>query len=488
MTLYGLIIPQMTLLIGLLASLMVSINTRFNDRALKLNQWGIGAAVLLFALIQQLLLYRAAPTLFLRGGMVLDGISQLMSVSILTLALLIHLNRRHQTKMSSHIHVLFLTSILLAVFFVQTNRIFFGILTLAALVLSTYATLAAEEKSERQPAIAYFGVLKSLAVLGVGVLLTLSCLLIFGESQFDEMHRALMRKPIGPELIFALEGLILFFGVYFSGFPPFSGFLSLLKKQSSWPLALGYSALFAIIGLNVFIRWGVMLFSAPSSGALELEAFGETNILEYVQIISVFVLLFVPAMALFSDSIKKSLVYFVLNPSALVLFGISFGKREVFGFAASQIFLSVFLVGIILFVLKMLNVSENAKWEEWRGVGRRHFSLSLVFLGSVAALAGLAPFFSSLLIQRTLCINSPVALFVLGNVSLGGIFVARLAIWAFQEGRAGDSLKRGQETMRTSDRLLIFVQVALLIFVGIFWQPLYKYGAYSVRNIFGDNL
>src|SRR5207302_814155 len=98
------------------------------------------------------------------------------------------------------------------------------------------------------------------------------------------------------------------------------------------------------------------------------------------------------------------------------------------------------------------------------------------------AAAGMAPFFGSILLQKTLGINTPFAVFPLLSFTLSGFYVARLVILAFHRGQN----EKLQSAIPLSQKLWFAAQLGILIFMGIFWQPLYKYGAYSIRSFFGE--
>ena len=166
-----------------------------------------------------------------------------------------------------------------------------------------------------------------------------------------------------------------------------------------------------------------------------------------------------------------------------ILFGISFGQREVLGFAAGHILLSAFNLGLLMYAIRSLKILEDYSLENWAGIGRRALIPTLVFILALTSLAGLAPFFGSMLLQKTLCIKSFAGFTLLLNVALSGYYVVRLAELAFQGGRG---LELAALPLTRAQKFWFIGQFMILIFVGIFWQPLYKYGAYSIRGLFGD--
>src|ERR1700683_1257483 len=93
MNAFEILIPEASILVGLLVLATLEIvEGRFNFR----QAWVVQLVTLSLALLQQLLLYRLPSSLFVRGGMVLDGTTQIFSVLVLALSLLIHLNRKEE--------------------------------------------------------------------------------------------------------------------------------------------------------------------------------------------------------------------------------------------------------------------------------------------------------------------------------------------------------------------------------------------------------
>jgi hypothetical protein len=481
MTYYALLLPQATLLLGILATL---IGETFFPTEDKQGQWRIHLAVLILATFQQLLIYRVGSTIYLRGGMVLDGISQLLSLAILSLALLAHFNRRRERRvLTSQSHLLSLGVTLFALCTVQANRFLFGVFAIVAMILVCQGALASESKRFQQIVIIQSSVLRGVVYLLGGVLLCVFCLATFGETQIDEIQRMIVRPHINESMIHFIEIMILFMAAVVMGIPPFQGFWGRSRQSASWSLVIATTGTFAVVGLGLFLRWAVMLFSRAAVGQHELEPLSQTDVFLYIRVISVVGLILVPAMALMSRKLRPGILIFTLNPFVQILYSISFGQREVLGFAAGHILLSVFNLGLLIYAIRTLNISEDFSLTRWAGIGHRALIPTLVFILSLTSLAGLAPFFGSMLLQKTLCIKTMTGFALLLNVALSGYYVVYLAELAFQGGR-------GQELatfpLSRMQKFWFIGQFVVLIFVGIFWQPLYKYGAYSIRGLFGD--
>jgi NADH:ubiquinone oxidoreductase subunit 2 (subunit N) len=481
MTSYELLFPLITLLAGLL--FMMALEVGGGEDAY-VNQRRVHAFALLLSFIQQVLLYRLPPALFLRGGMVLDGVSQLLSLSILGLALMMQQARKHdQSPLRSQTEVLTLGATLLAVFAVQTNRYLFGVLALTGLVWSAHGAFATDGDRKRQSENTHSGVIRGLMALTVGVFLALLCFSVFGETQINEIQRIMIRAAPSETVLFAIQIFIIFLAAFCMGIPPAQGLFGASRVTGTWPLALGLSGMLAIVGLGLFLRWGILVFSRVAVGANELEPLTQTSIFEAIRWISCVALVLCPAFALMQRRLRGSLTYFLLIPFVQILFAISFGQREVFGFAMGQVIIIIILLGLIVNAVQSLGLPEEFTIKDCIGLGRRDMPLTLLLLFGLMAAAGLSPFYGSMLLQKTLCINTWYGIFLLVNLSLSGYYVARLTAVVFQKPANAESPTKKISLIR---KLTFSAQFLLLIFLGIFWQPLYKYGAFSIRSFFGD--
>ena len=102
-------------------------------------------------------------------------------------------------------------------------------------------------------------------------------------------------------------------------------------------------------------------------------------------------------------------------------FALSFGQRELLGFVLAQVLVATFSLGLLVTAFHSLNLPPQAQLQEWMGLGRKARAASLAIILTVASAAGIAPFFGSLLLQKTLSINSPFALFPLSEFGSRGI-------------------------------------------------------------------
>jgi hypothetical protein len=480
MNAYQLLLPQCTLLFGVLVLAIFEI---LGIQAHYRQSWLVHTLSLALAFLQQLLLYRLPTSLFARGGMILDGTTQVFSLSVLLLSLLIQFNRREEKySYLPQISILTLGITFFALFAVQSNRIFFGVISIIGMVWLGQAALAADTKIKNQADIVYSGIVRGLIFLMVGTFLCIMCVSIFGESQMDEIQRVIVRGSVKEFPVFAIEVFILFLASLMVGIPPFDGVFGLSRRKASWSLSLGLTGIFAIVGVNIFVRWGILLFTRPAIGAMELEPLTAWNILLVIRGVAVVGLVLTPLLALLNGNIRGSFLFFILNPFVQALFTLSFGQRETLAVGIAQIIVAVAMIGLLISTIQALDFSPEATLQDWLALGRKDMMTCLSCILALSSAAGLAPFYGSLLMQKTLSINSYLGLFLLLNIVLSGFYVGRLLTLAFHRGSGGGvdpHVSRGQ-------KIWFATQFIILIFMGIFWQPLYKYGAFSIRQFFGE--
>jgi len=477
---YHLLLPQCTILIGVLVlALFEIVDKKFHHR----QGWIVHVIALSLAFVQQLLLYRLPASLFVTGGMILDGTTQLFSLCVLLLSILIQINRQTEKYSSqSQTSILTLGVTFFCLFAIQSNRVLFSVISVLGMIWLAHGALATETKLKEETNLIYSGIIRGLIFLVVGVLLSILCISVFGESQMDEIQRVIVRGRLRQPPVFAIEVLILFLGALVLGVPPFGGILGRARNHSSWSLSLGLTGLFAIVGTNIFVRWGLLVFTRPAIGVLELEPLTTWNILNVIRVISVTGLVLTPLLAILNKNIRGSFLFFILNPFVQALFALSFGQREILGGAIAQVVVSVIIIGLLISSIQALEFSPTATLKEWMALGRTDMVACLSIILALSSAAGLAPFYGSFLLQKTLSINSSFGVVLLLNMVLSGFYVGRLLTLAFHGGTADSS----QPTISRTQKMWFAAQFIILIFMGIFWQPLYKYGAYSIRQFFGE--
>jgi hypothetical protein len=482
---YQLMMPLISLLVGIF--LIGILQIRDSEKSLG-TQWMVQCFFLILSLCQEALLYQVPTTLYVNGGLVLDGASSVFSISILTLSLIVHGCRLHEKRsLSPQMSLLTLCGTLFALVAVECNQLLFTVIAFLGLVWTTHGTLAAESvegasPGESQPDLVHSGMVRGALFLFLGIILTVLCLACFGDIQADEMQRALVRGTVKVPGLFAIEIFILFLGAFMMGLPPFQGVFGKSRLMSSWAQAFGSTGIFALVGFSFLVRWGLLIFARPAIGGLEMEALTALSFLHLVRIVAAVALLLIPILSLVQRQLRGSLLFFCLNPFAQGLFAMSFGQRELMGFVLAQVLVATFSLGLLVTALHSLNLASGATFQDWVGLGRRLRAASLTILLAAASSAGIAPFFGSLLLQKTLSINSVFAFFPLLNLGLAGFCVARLIILAFHRTRP----EIAQNPISLGQKFWFAAQLMALILMGIFWQPLYKYGAFSIRGFFGE--
>lgn len=477
---YQLLIPQLSLLFGIFFLGFLQVGKE--EKSLGL-QWIVQMFFLVLAFCQEGLLYQVPSTLFINGSLVLDGTTEILSLSLLLLSIMVQVCRlREKQTLTPQVNILTMGVTLFGLIAIESNRILFACIAILGLIWTAHGALAADSNNENQPDIVHGGILRGVFFLFGGIILCVLCFASFGDAQIDEMQRILVREPRKGQGLFAIECFVLFLGAVVMGIPPFQGFLGRARRAATWPLAIGMSGLFAIVGFSLIVRWGVLVFTRPAIGGMGIEPLTTTSFLDLLRLISSVSLIVVPLLSLINRQIRGSILFFILNPFAQSLFALSFGQREIMGFVLGQILMASFIVGIIVSAFSLLRISALATFQEWVGIGRRARPASLTLILAISAAAGMAPFFGSILLQKTLSINSAFAVFPLLNLAFSGFYVARLVILAFHRGRA--EISQIEATM--NQKLWCAAQLIVLIFMGIFWQPLYKYGAFSIRGFFGE--
>jgi hypothetical protein len=476
---YQLMIPLITLFLGALIMTGIEIT---GDEARLGNQWITHTFVLVLALLQQTLLYRMPTTVYVRGGMILDGASQLFSICILILGLAIQLNRsRGLRPMASQVGVLTLAATLFGLLAVQSNRILFSVLAVVGMTWAAQGALSEEAEAGSQPALVHSGLVRGMVFLLCGAVLCIMSFALFGDTQLDEIQKALVRGKFQDYPLYAVQVLLLFLGAMVMGIPPFQALFGKARRRASWSLSIGFTALFAIVGLSIIVR-SIYAFSRPGVGGVDLEPLTKVDIAATARLIGGLGLVLVPLLSLINRKLRGSFTIFILNPFVQALFAASFVQREVLGLSLGLTAVATITAAALISATEALKFSHAMTLQEWVGIGRRDRTACIAIVLALASAAGLAPFYGALVMQKTLSINSLYALVFIANIALSGFYVARFIIYGFHRPDGESS------PLEVSMGLKVWfvTQVVLLIFMGIFWQPLYKYGAFSVRSFFGE--
>jgi formate hydrogenlyase subunit 3/multisubunit Na+/H+ antiporter MnhD subunit len=183
--------------------------------------------------------------------------------------------------------------------------------------------------------------------------------------------------------------------------------------------------------------------------------------------------------------VEQGLRYLVLNGLAQAVFALGFGTRDSVALALAQVLVLGLTSSFVLTAfLPLVGSRLSMTRDDWLGVGRKRPIETIALLFGIAGLVGLPPAFSAVSVQKIMEIDSPWSPVLLVNVILAGIYLCRLAAWAFQRGH--DSLENGAKPVSWARVFWLGFQFALLLGVGILWQPLYKYGFFSNRGVFGE--
>ncbi len=475
------LLPLVVLAIGII--FLVSY-AALKDAPAQGAMWLWHTLILAFGIFALFLSGTKNPVPFLRGGLINDGVSHSLGVAVLAAALFIQIGRFSERRLISvHVSILCLCMAFFSLMAVQANRIFFTTLSVVAMMLSSQGALMNEAPKGQQPDLAMALVRRCFGFL-IGCTLFLSlCILTFGETQIDEIQIHLSRVKDDLALVNVIQFIILFGAMFVASIPPVTGIFGRSRRKSSWSMSVLFTAMFSLVALQIFIKQGLFIFTRVSVGAIELEPQTGTQILYLTKWVAAMGLVLTPLLALGQKNIRQSLLLFIINPFVQILLALSFGTREIMTFAFGYIPETVVAISLLAVSSKALGLDNETDLKEWVGVGRRVPAQALIVMLSVWALAGFAPFYGGTLVQKTLCINSPFTYFLGLNIFFAGCYALRLSVLAFQK---PITEKTGIVELHKVEKIFSFGQVILLIFMGIFWQPLYKYGAYSIRHLFGE--
>lgn len=476
-----LLIPQLTLLLGVFGVIGLHM---WGDPQDKDSYWRVQSFVLLLALAQQMLLYRVGSSVFMVGGMTIDGLTQALNIAVLILASIVHWCRRTETREHTpQAQVLFLITVFFCTVFIQTNRFLFGVLALVGVATTALNALGAEAALKAQQRVFKGSLLQGLWILLLGTLLVLFSYFTFGDISLDEMRRLMARPQQSGYTIPTIHYLVLLMGYWFLAVPPLAGLWMGSRNRSTWSLTLATTGLMMLVSAAIFLRWGIWIFSRPAMGGNMLEPLGNVDIFISLRVLAAIGLLATPLCANLTSNFRQGVLMMLTTPLLQSLFAFSFGQKVCFGFALGLIATLPFIVGLLVVAISFLDLPEDFEVKQWMGLGRQNLAATSAIILALGCCAGFGPFFGSLLVENTLRLNQvEVGLLVL-NLLLSGLYIGRLLALAFQKPRWADFKVT---ELSLIDYLGQGTLLLLLFFVGIFWEPLYKYGAFSIRYFFGD--
>jgi len=149
------------------------------------------------------------------------------------------------------------------------------------------------------------------------------------------------------------------------GLPPFFGLLGRARRQSSWSLSMGITGVFALVGLGLFVHWGLLPFTRPAIGGTEMEPITTFNVMTAMRVIGTVALVLVPSLALMNRSLRGSFLLFLLNPFAQILFSLSFGQRDLFGLIVGHLVAVAFVMSLAISCIDALNFPADFNLQDW---------------------------------------------------------------------------------------------------------------------------
>ncbi len=478
---FFLLLPLVILAIGVIS--LVSYATSM-EKPEPRTIWFAQLLTLLFGLLAQIFSEATNPLVYLHGGLLNDSLTQALSLFIFICAYFYVMSRfSDRYKISIHVTVLTLAAVFFADFAVQSNRIFFTVIAILGMILTSQAALLNESPSIFKTQISIGMIRKGFIFLILSTLVVAFCVLAFGETQLDEIQIFLSRTKDPLDQVGLVQWIVLIGASLVGGFLPFWGMFGNSRQKSDWAASVFFTTLFLIVTLQIFLKDGIFIFTRVSMGAKELEELAGVHLLTSLRIVASVGLIVTPVLALAAKNLRRSLLIFAVEPVLQIIFALSFGEKEIMSYAMGALPNLVLALGLMGFTLKTLNMQPNDEVKDWMGVGRKNSILSVMFLSSLWALAGYAPFYTGRLVQKTLCINSGYTTVLAVSFFLAGCYALRLSVLAFQktndEGESSSSPHKFESFFAS-------IQFAVLILMGIFWQPLYKYGAYTIRHLFGE--
>jgi NADH:ubiquinone oxidoreductase subunit 2 (subunit N) len=430
------------------------------------------------------LIKNQSPIYAFRGGISIDGTSQMLGLMILLVLgvaqIILYLSKE---KTSNHAEILLLIFCFFSLFAVFSNRVSFGVLAVFSMMIAGQGAMLSEVPKDLQVDYSSAALRKMFFYFLFSGVVTVLCLIYFGETQYDEMQIFLNRAKEPVKNIVALQILFVVHALIVTNIPPFTGILSTTRRAGSWSLSFAVSTAFSLVGFGLFIKSVIYLSTRVGVGANELEPLLGSPILFLAKIIISIALILCPLLALIQKNLKQSFLIFIANAFAHCLIAIAYAQKEIMSFSLGAVVEVVVASMILMNAKNILGLTNNSKLEDWVGIGQKNKISTVVLLVAIWSIAGFSPFFSGLLNQKTLCINSQFSVLIVLNTLAAGFYALRLTVLAFQKPLTGNI---SAFELRNLEKYFSVGMVILLILMGIFSQPLYKYGTYSIRHLFGE--
>ncbi|MCC6278812.1 MAG: hypothetical protein IT289_12940 [Oligoflexia bacterium] len=479
MTHWGIFLPYLTLLSGFLTVICIDLWGEESDVRAKSF---VTLASLAVCAIQTGLLYRVPPLIYMRGSFVLDPLSlyfsMLLLVTILFLQLMRHLEAKSQ---SSHGDLLVLSLAVFGLAVAQSNRYFLGTVAIVGLTWSVLGLRMIEGTEGGGAKQLHWSMNKSMVLLTLGTFLAALTLSFWNESQLVELARIVVR-PLGkPGLETTIAVLVIGIGLMVMMWPAFQQTMSRESARGSWPINLCTQLVLGLASCAIFVRWGIQIFTKVAVGSQEIENVFSPGFLMDTKYVLAVVLTLLPILALGASRVQQGAVFLFINGMAQALFSMTFGNREVISYAMGQLGATVLSAMALILAMESMALSGSSQWVDLKGRGQVFRAPMVAAILSFVSVAGLAPFYNHRVLIKTLRINSPWTLVLIFNLLVVGLFVARVTVLAFQNEKSVP--RQSLQLKSTWPELLPY---GILIFLGIFWDCLYKYGSFSIRTLFGD--
>lgn len=455
----------------------------FDKKVYEKLWWVVGGTYIL-AIITQAATSINEPLTFFRGGIIYDSHTQNMSMWLVLLAAILHFSRAHIEKQKTINHVvLSLAFTFFSVFSVHANRVFFTALGVIGMLIASAGILFDQQGSEEKN-IQIQALARKIFFIGlISSIITVAVIYLTGQTQVEEMQMVIARQKEMASQLFALALLAIACSFLIGSNFPLNGLLGNTRDKADWLDIVFCSAAFGFVGLQVFLKYVVTLFYRVTVGGAELESSLNFELLANVRMAITVLLVLIPPLALLQKKIWDGLILLIANCFWVLLFAITFGQKLLMAHVYTTLPSITISLCLLAISFKKLEINHESKLIDWVGRGRKNLIQTLTAVIAVWSLVGLPPFYTSTLIQKTLSVNSVEVGIILWNLLLFGIYALRLTILSFQ---APIQLSNLQTHQNHFENTYAKILILLLIFMGIFHQPLYKYGAFSIRHLFGD--
>lgn len=415
------------------------------------------------------------------GLLRLDGLTTSYSVMFLFFFVLNHVNLRFsQVEFEKELPLFELAYLLFGLLLLLSNNLIIHLISLP--ILYVLMAIAPQLTKQAKHKIGY-----DTAVVGGLVILVLAALSIAAISadtktlQLDRINETI--QPIwGASFYIGWWLQVLIFGLFIL-IPPMSLFLRSYEKSGSWALAGLFRGGLPILAVLLMNKWFVLTSTKWEDGRLTQQLWIQTDMVMGVMCA---VFLFIALIVLLN---RNSLLLFFQTVWSIALYlgfaGQLLGGQSEFVFSHQGIVLSSVLIAAMHYLAEEIGVSTNANLEDMREKLRQRpmrlqFSMlvalmSAVPLFSFGRIEGLAIQFHEALSGSERAVFS--AIILIGTISCSAVLLFRIVEIYLANARRNTSW----DHKGIPDRLWGYTLVLILIVLGVFPTPLYKYLIHSIR-------